>query len=628
RTGQDLMEQGIVIEQQAPGELVYLNLPNRPGSGTDTEPPLAPGRVLARRESNIGYLGVGIYWSPGSDNNWISYYEVRRGAQVLGKVSYGTYFFDHFPGWNPTADYAVRTIDGDGNASPWMSSQTMPDEPLVASALGAHFSDQGREGWRSETTTDNETFTPMTFIPPVKDPAGNSGGTGKQIGGVEGYWEGAGTARTGRGWQQASTSARCVRSWTAPMAGHVRIIGRAAKEYYRRKLGGPLQVCILHNDRQIWPAEDWAVVPVDDLHGVSHDISIGVAYGDCIRFVLDSGNSPENDVIAWMPRIVYDTPEPVDPSPTVVRILCGSAEPYVDSLGVTWPADRFFSGGTPMSTTNSILVSPSLLSDAALYRFGRQGNDFTYSIPVKPGLYTVRLKFAEPEYQWFFQRPFNLSINGRQVMRNADICQSARGWRRAHDRIFRYVVPDGEGRIVLRFTGGFDPLQKTSQPMVQAIDVLPEIKPAIRIDTGSETPFVDWNSLLWNADSHFQGGHIITSEMPVSQASPTLYDQRLYQTARAGKEFSYTVTVPPGLYSVHLKFAELWLAKPGQRPMNIEINGVRLWENWDPAAAAEQLGMAADIRTDDVTPDRDGRIMIRVIAAGENEAVLQGIEIE
>ncbi|MCL5096652.1 MAG: hypothetical protein M1608_03800, partial [Candidatus Omnitrophica bacterium] len=42
RTGQDLMEQGIVIEQQAPGELVYLNLPNRPGSGTDTEPPLAP----------------------------------------------------------------------------------------------------------------------------------------------------------------------------------------------------------------------------------------------------------------------------------------------------------------------------------------------------------------------------------------------------------------------------------------------------------------------------------------------------------------------------------------------------------------------------------------------------------
>ena len=48
--------------------------------------PQAPGRVYMRREMNIGHSGVALYWSPGSDENWLSFYEIRRGAMVLGKV--------------------------------------------------------------------------------------------------------------------------------------------------------------------------------------------------------------------------------------------------------------------------------------------------------------------------------------------------------------------------------------------------------------------------------------------------------------------------------------------------------------------------------------------------------------
>ena len=64
RTGADLMTAGIAIQEQQPGELIYLNLPNRPGSGKDKIPPQAPGRVLAGRENNIGHGGIGIHWSP------------------------------------------------------------------------------------------------------------------------------------------------------------------------------------------------------------------------------------------------------------------------------------------------------------------------------------------------------------------------------------------------------------------------------------------------------------------------------------------------------------------------------------------------------------------------------------
>jgi hypothetical protein len=82
------------------------------------------------------------------------------------------------------------------------------------------------------------------------------------------------------------------------------------------------------------------------------------------------------------------------------------------------------------------------------------------------------------------------------------------------------------------------------------------------------------------------------------------------------------------LYTVHLKFAELWLKELGQRPLNIEINGRRVRESWDPASAAGRVGMAADIREEDVAPDKHGHIIINVSATGNNEAILQAIEIE
>ena len=139
---------------------------------------------------------------------------------------------------------------------------------------------------------------------------------------------------------------------------------------------------------------------------------------------------------------------------------------------------------------------------------------------------------------------------------------------------------------------------------------------------------LDWNGFIWTADTYFDGGTVIQSDASVRQASPTLYDQALCQTARSGNAFSYCVPVPPGLYTVHLKFAELWLKETGQRRMRIEVNGRIVRDRWDPAKAAGQTGMAADIRVEDVTPDAHNKITIRIRAAGMNDAILQGIEIE
>jgi hypothetical protein len=418
-----------------------------------------------------------------------------------------------------------------------------------------------------------------------------------------------------------------VRAWTAPAAGKVTVVGRAMKECYRQAMGGPLRVRILHGDKQVWPQQGWAEAPVNSLQGVSHNFAVDVAAGDALRFVLDRGASPETDIIAWMPRIVFAADQAATEGSSI-RILCGAEKDYTDQTGNRWSADAFFTGGTATSTDVAIVGASPTAEDGDLYQHGRTGNDFTYSLPLKPGIYSVRLKFAETKCAWSFERPFNLSINGRRLLDNFDICQAARGPNRAYERVFHHLVPNAQGNLVLHFTGGFEPMQKTDEALVQAIEVLPETKPTIRIDAGAEKEFIDWNSFVWSADAHFDGGTVIQSGAPVSQASPTLYDQALYQTARSGKAFSYAVSVPPGLYTVHLKFAELWLKGIGQRPMRVEVNGRAVRDGWDPAEAAGQTGMAADIRVEDIAPDKDGRIAIYVRATGANDAILQGIEIE
>jgi hypothetical protein len=163
--------------------------------------------------------------------------------------------------------------------------------------------------------------------------------------------------------------------------------------------------------------------------------------------------------------------------------------------------------------------------------------------------------------------------------------------------------------------------------MVQAIEILPEDKPRVRLNVGSVEPFVDWNSFVWDADDDSDVGILLRSDAPVAHASPTLFDQAIYQTARTAKTLRYVFALPPGLYEVHLKFAELWLTETGKRPMHIDINGRRYWQAWDPGTAAGRIGMAMDLRVENIVPDRDGKITVVISAAGDNDAILQGLEI-
>ena len=633
RSGNDLMTNGIYIKRQKPADMIYLGLPNMPGNQSDAVDPAPPGCALKRYETNLGYSGIGIYWSAGTDNNWISYYEIARDGQVIGRAATGTFYFDRSIGYNLNATYTVRTIDGDSSASDWMDASPIDSEPFTYAALGGQFDEPDRQGWHAEVTTDFVTYRPMVIVPHQGTRALEFGGNCLQPGGLSGVWmspkpeeaQGKPLAKVSRGWQTSTPELASARKWTAPRPGKISIVGRAFRDYYTRNKSASMNVKIMLNTNSLWPASGWMEIKGGDIVGTSHILELDVNQGDVLRFILDKSITEDNGVLAWMPTIQYLDYKPQFGG-TVLRILCGSNKDYCDSAGNIWSADTHFTGGKAIKS-NPKMIEGALptLKDAELYTYGRQGQDFCYRLPVPKGLYTIRLKFSETKMKWSFERPFDLYINGEKILHNYDIAQAARGVNKAFERIITNVVPGADGAITLRFAGGWEPMQTTDEALVKAIEVLPQIKPVVRINCGGDN-FVDWNTAIWAKDT--SEGQILTSNNEVILATPTIYDYPLYQTAKTGQKIAYSFDLPAGLYSVRLKFAEMWLEKAGQRPMNVEVNGRVFYVDFDPFTAAGGKCKSIDIRAEDITPDSNGLITVLVKATGENDAILQGIEIQ
>ena len=77
----------------------------------------------------MGYPGVELTWKAGTDNNWVSYYEVFRDGAALDKVAKGTFYFDHSAGAAPAAGYELRTVDGAGKVSARVAAKGTSAKP-------------------------------------------------------------------------------------------------------------------------------------------------------------------------------------------------------------------------------------------------------------------------------------------------------------------------------------------------------------------------------------------------------------------------------------------------------------------------------------------------------------------
>jgi hypothetical protein len=95
-----------------------------------------------------------------------------------------------------------------------------------------------------------------------------------------------------------------VRTWIAPQAGTVRITGQVAKA--ESAAGGDgVRAIILKGGLQLWPASGWTSVGPADSVGVSHDVTVTVAAGDKIRFLVDRNQTSSFDTTTWDPVVRY-----------------------------------------------------------------------------------------------------------------------------------------------------------------------------------------------------------------------------------------------------------------------------------------------------------------------------------
>jgi hypothetical protein len=287
-TGAKLMSDGIQLATVPAGELIFLNLPDCPGSGAGKLPPQPPSHVTKRVGTNLGVQGIEIAWSP-ARNKWIAYYEILKDGSLAGKAAKGTFFFDHSreARHHIAARYEVCAVDGDGNRSSLVAAQSLPGDPESHESLGEFSQTQNENGWRYEQSFAAPHYEELTWQP----------------GGYEGAWAGSGLGRVGRIWIQPSAAAEIARTFVVDKEAIATLSGQIQKDPSADPALRSL-VRIEHNEKQIWPPSDWAAVPSFG-RPLEYEIKdLRVAKDDTIRFVVKRIEAQRADPIVWNPRII------------------------------------------------------------------------------------------------------------------------------------------------------------------------------------------------------------------------------------------------------------------------------------------------------------------------------------
>jgi len=93
KTGMELMKSGISFKDTSQQALIFLNLDDFPGSGTDHMKPAKPVISSIRKASFCGHEGTAIEWSESKDDRLIAGYRLYRDAKLIDFIAIGTFYF-------------------------------------------------------------------------------------------------------------------------------------------------------------------------------------------------------------------------------------------------------------------------------------------------------------------------------------------------------------------------------------------------------------------------------------------------------------------------------------------------------------------------------------------------------
>jgi hypothetical protein len=315
-----------------------------------------------------------------------------------------------------------------------------------------------------------------------------------------------------------------------------------------------------------------------------------------------------------------------------VRILAGSGRSFVDHAGKLWSADTWFDGGAAVKSPVQHIWRTQ---DPGFYRTSRQGQ-FRYKIPLKKGIYELRLHFAETVYDpestgtgGEGSRILAVRANGKTLLSRFDIVADAGGSRIADVKVFPDIAPAPDGLLYLEFSG-----EDGKPAILSAIEILPGLRGHIRPVRvlARQTPYYSNDSHWWSPDNYFEGGQMAVYAAPVSGTD----DPELYETERWGN-FSYAIPVSPGRYSVSLYFAVRhgeWNQSPSPpgdsgaavaHIFNVFCNGKVLLKDFNLLREAHQTDVVVRKSTG-LEPNAQGKLLLSFVPV-EGYATVTGIEV-
>jgi len=300
--------------------------------------------------------------------------------------------------------------------------------------------------------------------------------------------------------------------------------------------------------------------------------------GGVFFFLNRKGEQTVKHVVVEAPPAVPAAPFPAN----AVRVLAGyNGQPRISTSGGTWGADRYFQGGRPDHGTQNFV---GRTTDPFLFQTCRSG-EFSYDVPVKPGIYELHLYFVETSYGPGLgggenDRTFAVSINGKMALEPFDIESDAMGPNIADERVFKNIQPAADGKIHIALES------RRGEPILNAFEIVPGLpnqQLPIRL-VMQPNSFMDRTGQLWSPDNYYLGGQTSIRRPPVTGASET----ELYAMERYG-HFTYAVPVAmDGMYSLVLHFAEFYFGPKasgiggvGSRRFNVMSNGILLLEDFD-----------------------------------------------
>jgi Malectin domain len=311
-----------------------------------------------------------------------------------------------------------------------------------------------------------------------------------------------------------------------------------------------------------------------------------------------------------------------------IRILAGlDAGTFTDGFGRAWLSDRYFTGGNVVKVGDHFILGTR---EQRLYQSRRQGM-FGYDIPLKPGVYELRLHFAETYFGETNEagfggeasRSFGIVVNGKTLIPRLDVTSEV-GARAADIKVFRDISPDPDGILHLSFT------PVVSVPFLNAIEVTPGIPGKlvpIRIVT-QDRPYTDHQGRVWEPDRYAIGGQVIRHNASVSGAT----DPQLFVGERFGN-LKYMIPVPPGKYTLTLYMSERWFGPnlggnggAGSRLFDIFCNGVAVAREFDVFKRAGGAERAVVQTFRGLEPNYQGKLEISLVP-DKNLAILSALEV-